>query len=133
MKDPWLFLLGTFYLLSCFLPEVKGVSPPGIAYLINPFALIVPAWWANPLFFAGFVALAKGKIGLASGLGVVATVLASTFFIMSFEKFGFSSLKVPCFDCWLISMVGLAASGFVVREGTREPDEPEKPHRIDDV
>ncbi len=119
------------YLLACLWPEVKGVSPPGIAYLIAlPMAMFVLAWWANPLFFAGCVALARGNTWLACGLGVVATILASTFFAGLYPKQGLSVFRVPCADLWLLSMVGLAASGFLKPQKAVAP---EKPCPIDEL
>src|SRR5208337_2284338 len=49
------------YGLACALPAWWRHEEPvyGIACLLNPLALLTPFWWANPLFFAGCVALAK--------------------------------------------------------------------------
>ena len=130
MKDVWLFGLALLYLSACFWPGVEGVSPPGYMYLLNPMAWMIPAWWANPLFLAGCVALSRGNIPLACGLGVVATMLASTFFFMTWPKYGLSVFQIPGVDCWLLSMVLLAAAGFVKPEKAEEMG---KPARMDEV
>ena len=70
------------YGLACALPAWWRHGEPvyGIVCLLNPLALLTPYWWANPLFFAGCVALAKGRAFRAMALGIVATALATSFF-----------------------------------------------------
>ena len=104
----WLIGLSTLYIIACALPALGpsgSHSAPGITCLIVGF-LWHPAWWANPLFFAGCVALAREKNRLAAKLGLIATFLAVGFGLLCrFEGFQIGAYF------WMASMVGLTAAG----------------------
>ncbi len=98
------------YGLACALPAWWRHWEPvyGIACLLNPLALLTPFWWANPLFFAGCVALAKGRAFRAMALGIVATALATSFFplLARGDADGIGSAF------WVAAMACLPIAGF---------------------
>ena len=100
------------YGLACALPAWWRYGEPvyGIACLLNPLALLTPFWWANPLFFAGCVALAKGRAFRAMALGIVATALATSFFPLYNTRDASASGIGSAF--WVAAMACLAIAGF---------------------
>jgi hypothetical protein len=82
------------YLLALGLPAVC-VSAPAIdgyrvfsgwecltlAWELPLPVLAVPAWWANPLFAAGLVCLARGKAVPAGACGAAALLLGLSFYL----------------------------------------------------
>jgi len=108
----WKLLVGVLlvYGMACALPAWRRHGEPvyGIACLLNPLALLTPFWWANPLFFAGCVALAKGRAFRAMALGIVATALATSFFPL----YGIEDASGIGSAFWVAAMACLAIAGF---------------------
>ena len=74
------------YAVACCLPAYWRYGAPDGQYVYGlfclialPFVLISPAWYANPLFFWGCIALAGGNARRASWAGLAATILALSF------------------------------------------------------
>ena len=133
-RSIWLVLLLSAYILACSLP-VRASGPfsnrAGINCLVLPFVvpfgLIVPFWWANPLFFAGCLALACKRGGLAIGLGLLASVLALSFGLMS----GFDGLRSGSL-LWMASLFGLVMAGFHEADWA-DGSGPAKPEGFDEL
>ena len=88
----------------------RGEPVYGIVCLFMiPCALLTLFWWANPLFFAGCVALAQGRSFRAMALGIVATALATLFFPL--WNRGYGSGIGSAF--WVAAMACLAIAGFL--------------------
>ena len=112
----WLTCLAILYVIACILPAYADT--PGIVCLIYIHVVMFhPAWWANPLFFAGWIALSGGNIRVACVLGFIASALALIFFVYIHPV----QPKVGAYF-WIGSMFGLAASGMI-----REPVKSYKP------
>jgi len=109
----WKLLVGVLLLygMACALPAWwhRGEPVYGIVCLLIPHALLTPYWWANPLFFAGCVALAQGRAFRAMALGIVATALATSFFPL-FSRRDASGIGSAF---WVAAMACLAIAGFL--------------------
>jgi hypothetical protein len=111
----WKLLVGVLlvYGMACALPA--WYSHPGepvygiVCLFMIPYALLTLFWWANPLFFAGCVALAQGRSFRAMALGIVATALATLFFPL--WNRGYGSGIGSAF--WVAAMACLAIAGFL--------------------
>ena len=97
-----------------------------------PFVMVVPPWWANPLFFAGLVCLATGRHKFALILGCAASLLAlSMIYMMHDDLWPTSPAREPFFPfgpgyfLWVGSMLGLA--GAAVRRIVQTPRVPTAP------
>jgi hypothetical protein len=112
LKNPWsLAVLSLLYGLACALPAWWHRTAPisGIACLcIVPYVMFYPYWWANPLFFAGCISLAKGHAEPATILGILASAIAASFFRLN--RLGPAGIGSAF---WMASMVGLVIAGFV--------------------
>lgn len=114
MKFILITLSLVLYVASLPLPAIAqgNTSIPGIGCLIQiPWIFGAPAWWANPLFFAGGIFSGYGYLRCARVCAVIAGLLAASVLLI-----GWSDLMIGYF-VWLGSMVCLIVAAFV-REGT---------------
>jgi len=103
----WLGCLLILYSIACALPAMGRLH--GFLCLISfPHALLVPAWWANPMFFAGCIALAGRNTKVATVLGDIASALAMSISVVSPVR----GLQVGS-TFWFVCMFGLAGSGLI--------------------
>jgi hypothetical protein len=109
------------YGLACALPAYyshPGEPVYGIVCLmlmlfvfLLPTLLVMPYWWANLIFFAGCVALAKGRAEPAMVLGIVATACAASFFPLYNPRDGIGI----GYAFWVAAMACLAICGYRAR------------------
>jgi hypothetical protein len=106
----WLGGLAVLYLIACILPAYlqKGMIPGFFCLILLPYVIFYPAWWANPLSFAGWMALSGGNTRLSCLSGIVASALALS--ILVFDQPGQPHIGAYF---WIGSMLGLAASGVI--------------------
>jgi hypothetical protein len=126
---PWLVWIVLLYVAASILPAFgRAGAPqdyvPGIMCLIL-CPIIIPPWWANPLFFAGCIYLARGNARRARQLGAVASVLALSL-LLTFEL---RTLRIGAL-LWISSILVLAVAGEGLdRGGAKRP----KPRSFDEV
>jgi hypothetical protein len=121
------------YILACALPVRSSgqfANGPGINCLVAPFiffpfGLLVPFWWANPLFFGGCLALGAGNNRLAGWLGLIASLLAVVYNGMA----GFDGMREGS-ALWMIAMFWLTVAGFGLPD---ERDKVAKPGAMDEL
>jgi hypothetical protein len=130
----WLWgALVSVYGISLYLPAVyrPGLGAPtsGLSGSVVlgyelvgglPFAMLAPAWWANPAFGIGVVALVFGHGRIAMFFGMLATLLASSVLVFGPfppDQFEFTQLYSGYF-VWLSSMGMLAAFATATAWGT---------------
>ena len=81
-RAAWLSWIVSLYLASCALPAFGDPIHPrhGIDCLLSiPWVLVIPAWWANPLFLVGCCLLAGRQPRAARFCGGLAVMLAASF------------------------------------------------------
>jgi hypothetical protein len=122
--------LGAIYLISLCLPALYSRGGPGFMGGGNstfwgfmclgflPVVMMVPFWWANPLFYAGLVCLALGRYLAALVLGIIASLLALATIVMVLDDLRPQPGRVPIFPlgpgyfAWIGSIIGLAVVSF---------------------
>ncbi len=131
----WWLPVAFTYVVALMLPAVyrPGLGAPtsGLTGYVEygyeclgglPFALLSPAWWANPAWLLGMIALVRNRPKLARICGLVGAFLAlSVFVIGPFppDNFGFSDMRLGYY-IWLASMLALVViAQFQIRSPSR--------------
>ena len=77
-----------FYVVACLLPALDigtGRIWHGIfCLIILPLVILHPYWYANPIFFWGLWMYFGGRFVPAAKMGLVAALLATSFFVMAY-------------------------------------------------
>lgn len=127
----WLVLALSLYAVSLTLPAFgsNNQAVRGYVCVISvPGALFFPSWWANPLFLAGCLCLARGAVAGTLVFGTLAMFAAGSFALLPRGPECIQSGYVA----WLASMIVLFAAG--VDRSLRAqsaPGSPPKPGRPD--
>jgi hypothetical protein len=120
----WVWLSMVMYALACYLPAIP--APLGGPESIRGYVLLItlndpivklyllPAWWANPAYFAALILYACGRHRIATGLAVIAVALAVSFELMGIENpqtwYAELARMELGFHFWIISIQVLACN-----------------------
>jgi len=110
------WMIGALYAVSFFLPATRTM--PGYAAFVCSllFAIGIPMWGANPVFWYGLYHLAQGSYRAASRAGTIAVVLALS------ECWMFAGELSYGYFVWVSSMGMLALTGlFTEVDDQRRP------------
>ena len=142
----WVWVSIGLYIVACFLPAmhpIMGTYKMTGWDCLTTFVYIIPAWWANPVYFLTLVLNWRRCHRAATICACLAVVLAVSFQFIDFPSprwtEGITNAEPGCY-VWIISMQLLAInliwqewrSQTLVRRGSPDPAEtPDRrsPHR----